>query len=36
MALRAPVLGLSEDYWTDGAGAGEQGVDVGSVTDLCV
>ena len=37
MALHAPVLGLSADYWIDGdAGAGEQGVDDGSVIYLCV
>ena len=37
MALHAPVLGLPADYWTDGgAGAGEQGVDDGSVlTSVC-
>ena len=37
MALHAPVLGLSADYWiAGGAGAGEQGVDDSSVIYLCV
>ena len=37
MALPAPVLGLSADYWiAGGAGAGEQGVDDHSIIYLCV
>ena len=37
MALHAPVLGLAAVYWiAGGAGAGEQGVDVGTVIYLCV
>ena len=37
MALHAPVLGLAAVYWiAGGAGAGEQGVDDGSVlTSVC-